>query len=163
MKANEKLLVRFLEGADKHFVIPVYQRNYDWKEKHCKQLFDDLIEITECDFRTHFLGSVVSIYSDDGEGQEYLIIDGQQRVTTISLLLLAIHNYIIKEAFETSVNPEKIKDEYLVNKYSQGSKKIRLKPVKNDNIAFIKLFENQELDLESNVTKNYLYFYNRIT
>jgi uncharacterized protein with ParB-like and HNH nuclease domain len=55
MKAEEKRLLHFLEGSDKNFIIPVYQRNYDWKIHQCKQLFDDLIEVVNQDFRTHFL------------------------------------------------------------------------------------------------------------
>ena len=86
MKAKEKKFLHFLEGSDKHFVIPVYQRNYDWKKEQCKQLFDDLLDLGNSN-RTHFLGSIVSIYHDDGDDREYLIIDGQQRLTTLSLLL----------------------------------------------------------------------------
>ena len=89
MKAKEKRFLHFLEGSDKHFVIPVYQRNYDWKKEHCSQLYDDLIELTKTK-RTHFLGSIVSIYHDNGDDREYLIIDGQQRLTTLSILLLGL-------------------------------------------------------------------------
>jgi len=163
MKANEKDFLRFLEGADKHFVIPVYQRNYDWKKEQCKQLFDDLIDIAKNSFRTHFLGSIVSIYYDKGKYTEYLIIDGQQRLTTLSLLLRAIYKFIDEKKIETAVNKEQIQDEYLINKYSKDDKKIRLKPVKNDNRAFEALFENEEDYVEnSNITINYQYFYDRI-
>lgn len=160
MKASEKIFLRFLEGADKNFVIPVYQRNYDWQEKHCKQLYDDLISVVKNNYRTHFMGSIVSIYSDDGQGQEYLVIDGQQRLTTLSLLLLALYNYISVNQINTEVAiPQKICEEYLINKYSVGDKKIRLKPVKEDNNAFQKLFTDEEYIHSSNVTKNYCYFF----
>jgi uncharacterized protein with ParB-like and HNH nuclease domain len=66
MKANEKAFLRFLEGSDKHFIIPVYQRNYDWKKEQCEQLFCDIIEIINQNFRNHFMGSVVSIYYEEG-------------------------------------------------------------------------------------------------
>ena len=162
MKANEKLLLRYLEGADKNFIIPVYQRNYDWKISHCKQLYDDLIAISKNNYRTHFLGSIVSIYSDDGN-QEYLVIDGQQRLTTVSLLLLAIHNIIEEKHLDVDANlSNRIRDEYLINKYAPQDKKIRLKPVKYDNDAFERLFNNEEKILTSNITKNYCYFYERI-
>jgi len=162
MKAKEKRFLHFLEGSDKHFVIPVYQRNYDWKKEQCKQLFDDLIDISK-DKRTHFLGSIVSIYHDDGDDREYLIIDGQQRLTTLSLLLLAIYKVIDNNSFETEVNKEQIKDEYLQNKYSKDDKKIRLKPVKNDKNAFLALFKNEDDYIQdTNITINFLYFYNRI-
>ncbi len=162
MKANEKKFTRFLEGSDKHFIIPVYQRNYDWKKEQCKQLFDDLIDISKTN-RTHFLGSIVSIYHDDGEDLEYLIIDGQQRLTTLSLLLLAIYKIINNNLLQTNVNKEQIKDEYLINKYSKDDKKIRLKPVKNDKNAFASLFkEENDYIQDTNITINFQYFYERI-
>lgn len=164
MKANEKGLLRFLEGADKQFIIPIYQRNYDWKKEHCEQLFNDLIDICKNNFRNHFLGSIVSIYFDDGDGQEYLVIDGQQRLTTISLLLLAIYNLIDSKKIVTEFKKEQLKEEYLVNKYSHDDKKLRLKHIKDDNIAFEKLFTNREEEFipDSNITKNYRYFRNRL-
>ncbi|MDM8565626.1 DUF262 domain-containing protein [Candidatus Halobeggiatoa sp. HSG11] len=163
MKAKEKKFLHFLEGSDKHFVIPVYQRNYDWKKEQCKQLFDDLLDIGNSD-RTHFLGSIVSIYHDDGDDREYLIIDGQQRLTTLSLLLLAIYKLIDQDIVQSSVNKTQIIDEYLINKYSEDDKKIRLKPVKNDKNAFSALFKDENSYLqETNITLNYQYFYDRIT
>jgi len=162
MKAKEKRFLHFLEGSDKHFVIPVYQRNYDWKKEQCVQLFEDLIEISNTG-RTHFLGSIVSIYHDDGDDREYLIIDGQQRLTTLSLLLLAIYKLIDEGKVDGTINKEQIRDEYLINKYSKDDKKIRLKPVKNDKKAFSSLFKLEEDYLENtNITLNYLYFYDRI-
>lgn len=90
MKGNEIQLYRFMEGSEKRFIIPVYQRNYDWKIKNCKQLFDDLLKIKEDNRKNHFFGSMVSALPEDMSRDEYLIIDGQQRLTTISLLLLTI-------------------------------------------------------------------------
>ncbi len=77
MRANEKLLLRFLESSDTNFVIPVYQRNYDWKKEQCKQLYDDCINVIKNNYKTHFFGTIVSIYNDNGRNREYLIIDGQ--------------------------------------------------------------------------------------
>ena len=162
MKAKEKRFLHFLEGSDKHFVIPVYQRNYDWKKEHCSQLYEDLIDITKNN-RTHFLGSIVSIYHDDGDGREYLIIDGQQRLTTLSILLVSIYKLIDERKIETTISKEMIRDEYLINKYTKNDKKIRLKPVKNDKNAFASLFKTEDDYLQdTNITVNYLYFYNRI-
>ena len=130
MKVNEEALLHFLEGSDKHFIIPVYQRNYDWKREQCEQLFCDLIKIIDNNFRNHFMGTIVSIYYFDEAGREYLIIDGQQRITTLSVLLLAIYNLLDKEEIEATFKKEKIKEDYLVNKYLEKEKKIRLKPIK---------------------------------
>lgn len=55
MKANEKWLLRFLDSSDTNFVIPVYQRNYDWKKEQCKQLYDDLVNVVKYDYKSHFL------------------------------------------------------------------------------------------------------------
>ena len=92
MKGSETKLIAFMQGSDKRFVIPVYQRNYDWKTENCKQLFDDLKKVIKMQRKSHFFGSIVSVFNPDGENMEFQIIDGQQRLTTISLLLLAMYN-----------------------------------------------------------------------
>lgn len=61
MKGSECKLVEYMEGSKKRFVIPVYQRNYDWKTENCKQLFDDLVKVIKYHRRSHFFGSIVSI------------------------------------------------------------------------------------------------------
>jgi uncharacterized protein with ParB-like and HNH nuclease domain len=100
MQAIDKPFLQFLEGVDKRFSIPVYQRNYDWKREHCEQLFNDLLDIIKYDFRNHFLGSIVYLFEDSKPGMEFLIIDGQQRIATISILLLALHNLIVNGEVE---------------------------------------------------------------
>ena len=121
----------FLDSSDTNFVIPVYQRNYDWKKEQCKQLYDDLVNMIKYKYKNHFFGTIVSIYNDSGRNREYLIIDGQQRITTISILLLAIVN-IIKE---------KLTNQYLINQYCEDDdRKLKLKPIKNDRQAFEKSY-----------------------
>lgn len=162
MKAGEKEFLSFLEGKNKKFIIPVYQRNYNWKKEQCKRLFDDLEDIIASNFRTHFLGSIVSIYS---MGQEYLVIDGQQRITTMSILLMAMYNVIKDQCIETNyLSGEEIMDVYLINKYSKNDEdKIKLIPIIEDRIAYNKLFDDdKELIENSNITNNYRYFYDRI-
>ena len=63
MKGSECRLIEYMEGAKKRFIIPVYQRNYDWKTENCKQLFDDLIKIIVNSRKSHFFGSIVSVYN----------------------------------------------------------------------------------------------------
>lgn len=131
MRASEKPILNFLSCTEANFLIPIYQRNYDWKIKHCEQLFNDLISVVKKNYVTHFLGSIVSIYSTTGIDKEYLIIDGQQRLTTITLLLLSIVNYIKNNGACDNVNPEQITEHYLINKFSRtDDKKIRLRPIK---------------------------------
>ena len=165
MNGQAKLLVKYLDGSDTRFIIPVYQRNYDWKTNHCKQLYDDLKKVIDNSKTTHFFGSIVSVVNTEGASSELLIIDGQQRITTVSLFLLAIVN-LLKEgkifANQASLC-KKIEDNYLVDEYQPEDKKVKLKPIKDDQEAFLKLFGNKDdYDMTSNVTQNYLYFYNRI-
>ena len=165
MKGDAKPLVQFLDGTEKHYIIPVYQRNYNWKIENCKQLYNDLIKVIKDKRESHFFGSIVySSYEGHGSS-DFLIIDGQQRITTISLLLLAVINLVKDEIlkFEDQKLQEKIWETYLIDKYSETNK-IRLKHVKHDAEAFEKLlFETkEEYDYSSNVTQNYLYYYNRI-
>lgn len=103
MKGSEQRLVEYMDGAKKRFVIPVYQRNYDWKMENCKQLFDDLVKIIRSGRKSHFFGSIVSVYNPDGRNSEYLIIDGQQRLTTVSLLFLAMYNLIEKRSLSQTI------------------------------------------------------------
>ena len=165
MKGSEAKLLVYMEGAKKRFVIPVYQRNYDWKTENCKQLYDDLVKVVKHHRSTHFFGSIVSSYIPNGRYTEYLIIDGQQRLTTVSLLLLAMYN-LIKEGKihpKTETMAQEIFEDYLVDKHQPKETRIKLKPVKNDRSAFEKLFDNDdENDKQSNLTYNYDYFYNRI-
>lgn len=164
MKGSEAKLVSYMQGSDKRFIIPVYQRNYDWRIENCKQLYDDLISIVKKGRSSHFFGSLVSVHSD-GEFNEYLIIDGQQRLTTVSLLMLAMYNLmkvgIVKPAQGNLA--DKIYKTYLIDEWQEDETRIKLKPVKNDCAAFGRLFKEEDSFIqESNLTINYNYFYTRI-
>ena len=165
MKGSECKFVKYMEGPDKRFVIPVYQRNYDWKIEQCKQLYDDLVKIVKDHRKSHFFGSLVSVYNPNGSNEEYLVIDGQQRLTTVSLLFLAMYN-LLNDGYVVSKKEtlqRRIMDEYLVDEYEQNDTRIKLKPVKNDRTAFSKLFADPaDYIRESNLTVNYKYFYERI-
>ena len=123
MKGSECKFVKYMEGSDKRFVIPVYQRNYDWKTENCKQLYDDLVKIIKGHRKSHFFGSLVSVYNPDGHNEEFLIIDGQQRLTTVSLLFLAMYSLIDKGVVvpETDYSV-KFKAKPLVQKYDDPYK-----------------------------------------
>lgn len=166
MHAQERTFLEFFEGADKRFIIPVYQRNYDWRREHCEQLYNDILDIMKYKFKNHFIGSIVYVFDEYGEKTDFLIIDGQQRIATISLLLLAIYNLLKNGEIvsEKESLKEEINERYLIDKFSKSDERIKLKPVKADNQAFLKLYENNSEDYfwESNITKNYSYFLNRI-
>ena len=165
MNGNAQKLIKYLDGASKRFIIPVYQRNYDCKMEHCKQLYDDLVKIIRQNRKSHFFGSIVSVQSESGTMEEFLIIDGQQRLTTISLLLLAIYHLLSsgKMVSRDHQLTDKILKKYLIDEYEPEEKRIKLKPIKNDQKAFGILFDQDEEYIpDSNLTINYRYFYDRI-
>ena len=165
MKGSECRLIEYMDGSKKRFIIPVYQRNYDWKTENCKQLYDDLVKVVKNRRNNHFFGSLVSVYESSGRNTEFLVIDGQQRLTTVSLLLLAMYNLISKGlvVVEEKTLANQIYEDFLVDKYQPEETRIKLKPVKNDREAFDKLFNSEdEYIRDSNLTTNYNYFYDRI-
>ncbi len=163
MKGTASYLLEFLEGSRKRFIIPVYQRNYDWKRENCKQLFDDLVSVIKEDKPSHFFGSIVSYaHSKD----DVVLIDGQQRITTISLIIIAMINAMKKGLCVPDDNrlAEILEDTYIVDKYRREERKVRLKPFRDDCTAFDKLIYNDEEEYiqDSKVTINYKYFFDRI-
>lgn len=165
MKGSEAKFVAYMQGADKRFIIPVYQRNYDWKTENCRQLYDDLVKVSKNNRTSHFFGSLVSVHND-GAYNEFLVIDGQQRLTTISLLFLAMNNLMkAGTVVPTQANlADKIYKTYLIDEWQEDiTTRIKLKPVKNDRTALERLFEDGEEKIpDSNLTVNYNYFYSRI-
>lgn len=162
MKGAASYLMKFLDGSQKRFIIPVYQRNYDWKKENCKQLFDDLVSVEKDGKETHFFGSIVS-YAHSRD--EVVLIDGQQRITTVSLILIAIVNALKKGAMSTKDDTLVFRiEDFLVDKYDRTERKFRLKPFRDDRVAFDSLIYKDEADYihESKVTINYRYFYDRI-
>ncbi|OON90872.1 MAG: hypothetical protein ATN33_02080 [Epulopiscium sp. Nele67-Bin001] len=163
MDAKQKYLCDFLEGKDKKFTIPVYQRNYNWQNEQCKRLFDDIELVIAYNKPNYFIGAMVSIYFGY---KNYLIIDGQQRLTTISILLLAIAHFIedninqIEDKVQLVNLPTIIRESYLIDKYNNNP--IKLAPIKDDKLAYDALFERDNLVANSNITLNYKYFYERL-
>ena len=163
MRAEGTKLIYFLEGHDKKFVIPIYQRNYDWQVKHCQQLFDDLLG-SVASGKSHFIGSIVRLYNKKSKGREYSIIDGQQRLTTVSILLLSIHNLLKKKRDDYGVNLDELYNTYLINEHEPKERRLKLKPMKDDRTAFEALFSAKETHFvqNSNLTRNYKFFYSRL-
>lgn len=164
MNGEAMKLVAYMGGANTRFIIPVYQRNYDWKLENCKQLFEDLVKAIQHNRKTHFFGSIVSVHCP-GSFADYQIIDGQQRLTTISLLFLAM--YHLMKSGEIVSEDESLADmiyeTYLINKFRKEDKRIRLKPVKNDQKAFEELFKDDHMSVpDSNLTINYNFFCDQI-
>lgn len=164
MKGYAKPLHEFIEGHKIQFVIPVYQRNYDWLIDNCDQLFSDLVKLSRSNRCSHFFGSIVTSSADSSYNR--LVIDGQQRLTTISLLLLAGIKAVKAGAIEIS-EESKIDEAYevfLKAKFCNSERKIKLVPIENDRIAYDKIFnEEDSFDEDSKVTHNYRHFYELLT
>ena len=164
MKGYAKPLHEFIEGHKIQFVIPVYQRNYDWLIDNCDQLFGDLVKLSRSNRRSHFFGSIVTSSADSSYNR--LVIDGQQRLTTISLLLLAGIKAVKDGVIEIS-EELKLKEAYevfLKAEYCNSERKIKLVPIENDRIAYDKIFnEEDSFDEDSKVTRNYRHFYDLLT
>ncbi|GAA8101433.1 hypothetical protein HpDR12_05140 [Helicobacter pylori] len=122
MEAKEATLLGFFkENQNNQFVIPIYQRLYSWKKEQCEQLWDDIIKIGGNDkMNGHFIGSILYARVDDTHSSPLLIIDGQQRLTTITLLLIALRNHSSDEVKRKEI------ESYLINSNKDGDKKFRL-------------------------------------
>ncbi|WRE19869.1 DUF262 domain-containing protein [Helicobacter pylori] len=155
MEAKQDTVNNFFALTGTIFSIPVYQRNYTWEEGDCGKLLQDIISISQ-NKKTHFMGSITYILHliDDEKSlrklQEFVIIDGQQRITTLMLLLKAI---------ETKIPSEEIKKEIdgLLNLSGQ---KLRLKPIKSDKEAFDLVMQNRSHGIQgvSHIRNNYKFF-----
>ena len=162
MKANELQIINFLQVPNVQFVIPVYQRNYDWTSTECKELLNDIISVETEDRGTHFIGSIVFVHEgtyNTSEVKELVIIDGQQRLTTINILYVALYRFA-KDNGRTQ-DAERLYNMFLTNQYVKSeSSKLKLKQTDTNSIAFkaIMLGNNSELNTFSNVTENYNYF-----
>lgn len=167
MKANETNVEDFLSSNKTQFVIPVYQRNYDWSTVQCNQLLNDILEVgTNKEMNAHFIGSIVYIY--DGvytasRIKELTIIDGQQRLTTLTLIYLALLRLAKELNAEELVN--EITETYLINKFAPEEEKLKLRPTDNNDKALKYLLrgdKNEEYLEFSKLIDNFNYFKGRI-
>lgn len=165
MKGSEARLLGFMEGADKRYIIPVYQRKYDWKIENCNKLYEDLKKIIRNKRSSHFFGSIVSQVVPDGSKIEYHIIDGQQRLTTVTLLLLAMSNLVKEGRIHTEADDlnQQIHQRFIIAPWAKKDDKIKLHPVRGDRPALEKLFGPvEDYERGSNLTINYQFFYDQI-
>ncbi|GAA7281626.1 DUF262 and DUF1524 domain-containing protein [Helicobacter pylori] len=146
MKADAMKLLDFIgKSQEKQFVIPIYQRLYSWEKEHCKQLWDDIIKTGGNDqIEGHFIGSIVFVH--DGtystNHNELLIIDGQQRLTTITLLFIALRDHLNDEdEFLEKFSRQKIQNRYLTNNDEKGDKKFKLILSESDKDTLLSLID----------------------
>ncbi len=153
MQAKETKLQDIVEGT-KQYVIPLFQRTYSWTTKEWEILWKDLVELCEMDNpRTHFIGSIVNMPTVSvPEGvAKYLLIDGQQRLTTIFILLTLLRNKA-KESQNIRFADE-INNTLLVNQYKDGSDYFKLLPTQVDRITFQNLINGKINETENQLTR----------
>lgn len=155
MQANSVNFYNDILKNGRYFYIPVYQRNYSWQEEQCGQLIKDIMMVYTGEYTEHFIGTIVW-KADDGNSDNLSVIDGQQRLTTMFLLLLAMRHKCDNETLKAEL------DTILINPFTNQS---RLTPIKGDNSVYQKIVSLQLSSIErkqSRVLLNYQFFLNYI-
>lgn len=158
MKVQQDTINNFFSIANTSFVIPAYQRNYAWKEENCAKLLEDIVMIVKDKTKTHFMGAITYIIhltpqkDSIRQIQEYVIIDGQQRITTLMLLLKALEQKSRDQKTKNEI-ARFLSDDNTVNR-------LRLKPIRRDREAFTCVMDNRwrEYSGDSRIKKNYHFF-----
>lgn len=168
MNAQDLPLTQLLDGA-KHFIVPIFQRDYSWGTKHCQQLWNDILQVgADPNSRAHFLGSVVYIAAEDNQAAipRWLVIDGQQRLTTVTLLLTALRDRLkaVPSDEEALPSAEEVEDRFLRNRHGKGERKSKLMLRRADNATLSALMSNQAFaaDAAETVCENYEFFSARV-
>lgn len=167
MKAQDLQLTQLLEGS-KQFVIPIFQRSYSWDEGNCRQLWDDIIRVGKnVELNTHFIGSAVYIPETnvDAAIPRWLVIDGQQRITTVSLLLLALKKLLEKENLDEPISAAQLEDYYLRNRYGKNDDAYRLLLTQTDKESLKRLVDGKEPgeDDSHRIAENYRFFSDKLS
>ena len=163
MKATEAKLLSFLQKSPQ-FIIPIYQRTYSWTEKECRQLWDDVVRAGMSDtISVHFIGSIV--YVEQGLSQvshqsPLLVIDGQQRLTTLTLLIEALARAVGDDEPIDGFSALKLREYYLTNRLEKGDRYFKLLLSQTDNDSLKAIIKNTESPLVSSlrVTQNFQLF-----
>lgn len=167
MKAAETRVDRFLANSETAFAIPVYQRNYDWTRVQCQQLFHDILTVgADEELSGHFIGSIVYVHDDvyTVSGlRELTIIDGQQRLTTLTLIFTALFRHAIATGRDQQA--QRIYKTFLINEFADDTEKLKLKPTDNNKAALAQIMDPEEavkVGGYSRLIENYRFFEGRI-
>ena len=168
MQAVEAHLLSLLDGK-KQFIIPIYQRTYSWTEKQCRQLWEDIVRTAKDDkIPAHFIGSVVYIKKSAYDTPmtsipQHLVIDGQQRLTTLSLLLIALRDALKKSSGSSTVSAAQIED-YLTNTHGKDELHYKLILTQSDKDTLINLVDGKAPPptVSPRVAENYRFFQDQI-
>jgi len=154
MKATEAKLLAFIKKSPQ-FVIPIYQRTYSWTEKECRQLWDDILRTgSNDDITAHFVGSIV--YIEKGLYQvssqsPLLVIDGQQRLTTVTLLITALANALDDTEPVEGFSQRKLRNYYLLNPEEDGEQHFKLILSQTDKDSLIAILNKSEQPKDSSI------------
>lgn len=163
MNAQDLPLTQLLDGT-KQFIVPIFQRDYSWGTKHCQQLWNDILRVgADPAARAHFLGSVVYIAAEDNQAAipRWLVIDGQQRLTTVTLLLTALRDRLKTQPVDDEALPsaEAVEDRFLRNRHGRGERRSKLMLRRADNDALAALLAGQKpTEAAETVSENYAFF-----
>ncbi|MBD5486568.1 MAG: DUF262 domain-containing protein [Lachnospiraceae bacterium] len=165
MDATKGNIYSILNG-NKQFLIPVYQRYYSWDIEQCIRLWNDIVDMQKKNKQGHFVGSIVNIAEQAMPTgvQKYMIIDGQQRMTTLTLLLIALRDYAINHPEDTSINSRRIDNMLLKNEYESGDERYKLLLTENDRDILIKLVEQKPIadNTVSRLLTNHKFFVEQV-
>ena len=165
MDATKGNIYAILNG-NKQFLIPVYQRYYSWDIEQCKRLWNDIVEMQKKNKQGHFVGSIVNIAEKAMPTgvQKYMIIDGQQRMTTLTLLLIALRDYAVSHPEDTTINSRRIDNMLLKNEYESGDERYKLLLTETDRDILVKLVEDKPIpeDTNSRLLANHKFFCDQI-
>ena len=154
ISVKKQNIMELLENSEKVFIIPPFQRNYEWEEIQCKELFEDIKLIANDKNKRHYLGNVVFYINEENDlGEEYILIDGQQRVTTILIFLCAL-----RDCDENGKLPKNIYRNYLEHGIENSKFKTKLKQTLYDQDAFSALVLKESFDKNNKIFRNYDYF-----
>ena len=168
MNSTVTSILTFLEGS-KQFVIPIYQRTYEWKREQCMQFWEDVLNIGGIsEPKPHFFGSIVYMDPEEpqniGDVREIFVIDGQQRLTTLSLLLSALSRVIQEQGVDIGISPKELSNLYLFNDNKVGESRYKQLLTKSDKETLICLLEeDRELPTPFSplLERNYRFFYSQ--
>ena len=162
MKAQDLQFTQLIQGA-KQFIIPIFQRTYSWEVSHCEQLWNDIIRVgSNADLESHFIGSAVYIPEQETSAaiSRWLVIDGQQRITTLSLLLVALMRRLKAEGLDSPVSSAEVEDYYLRNRYGKDEQSYKLLLTKTDKDTLIALLNGKPSpsDFSQRIVANFEFF-----
>lgn len=166
MKAQDLQFTQLLQGA-KQFIIPIFQRTYSWEVGHCEQLWYDIMRVgSHAELDSHFIGSAVYIPEQETSAaiSRWLVIDGQQRITTLSLLLLALMRRLQAKEVDAPVSAAEIEDYYLQNRHGKGEQRYKMLLTKTDKDTLIALLDGKPVpeEVSLRIMENFEFFVGKV-